>query len=366
MAVGFQIEGHSKGRSAEVQAGSSKSRARPNGLVTYQMPFEVENFAPITATAVDGSTNLAIDGTAFAASVVNVHNGIDNVYWTATATSGTWTFNSVTQAFDGTRSIDGSATVNGATAQFDGTTLNPNDYSRFKVRVYISQFNSTGTKALNIQMYDSTNTAVGNPVDILDYISPAIENVWQLADIPLSDFGNLGTDVDRLDIIVVSTQGNPIDFYLDALEFESVGGREFFIRPVNDETTHIHSMEMVFKATDAATRTNDVSPNGFGFGSALPIGVVYKASQATYTPFEYTLTENFDFFRFPGAETGPVIGDGTTAMFKHLLKYDTPVELNPRTGDYLSIRVNDDLSAYGTIYFTASASVLRKPDLTSI
>jgi len=366
MAVGIQIEGHTKGRSAAVQAGESSARVRPNGVVAYTMPYEKPNYTPIFATAEDGTINLAIDGTAFSASVEGVHDGTDTALWTASATSGTWTFNSSAQAYDGTQSIDGTSTTNGAVARFDGTTLNPNDYSKFKVHVYISQFNSTGTKAVNIQMYNSSNVAVGSSVNILDYILPSVEDVWQLADIPLSDFGNLGTDVDRLDIQVVNTQGNPIDFYLDALEFVSVGGREFFIRPVNNEVTMINKLEMSFLATDSATRTNDIDPSGFGFGSAISNGMVFRSTQVTYTPFEYTLTRNFDFYVFPGADVGHVKGDGTTAMFKHKLEYPTPIELNPKTGDYLSMRVNDDLSSYGEIYFAASGTILRKPDLESL
>lgn len=366
MAVGFNIEGHTRGITAAVQRGDTVARERPNGLVVYSSPYEIPNYTPITAVDVDGLSNLGIDGTVFAASELNVHNGTDAVYWAATATTGSWVFNSIDQAFTGTKSISGVSTVDGDTARFDGTIFNPNNYISLNFRVYISQFNSTGTKSVNVQLYTSSNTATGGTVNLLEYVLPSQEGVWQLASVPLSAFGDLGTDVARLDIVVGNTQGNPIDFYLDDIQFISGGGREFRISPVDNEVCSIYTLDLVVLSTDTTTRINDINPVGFLFGAALTEGIVFKTNQINYRPFSYTLTRNFDLITFPGGSTSGVYGDGTTAMLKFTLTYPDPVELNPKTGDSLSIIVNDDLSSYGEIYFQASASTLRKPDLTSI
>ena len=366
MAIGFQIEGHSKGRSAAVQEGGSVGRYRPNGLITYQMPYETGNYTPIIATDEDGNIDLAIDGTTYAAVVENIHNGTDNTYWTASATVGTWTFDSVAQAYDGTKSIDGTGTTDGDIARFDGTTINPNSYTKFQAKLYFTSFPSVGNKALNVQFYNSSNVAVGNSINMYDYVNTSLLNTWQIVEIPLSDFDGLEEDVDRMDLTVVNTQGSPVDFYLDGIDLESKGGREFFLTPVKDEVTHITSLELSFVATSASTRNNDIDPTGFGFGSALTKGMIFKTNQTNYDQFSYTLTQNSDFFTFPGAEISHLYGDGTTAMFKFKLKYDTPLELNPNTRDYLSITVQDNLSSYGTIKFLGAGNILRRPDLTSI
>lgn len=367
MAVNFEITGGGSSLTADVVDGGIPSRSRPNGLVVYTTPYEVDNYEAITGADVDGNTNLAINGTAYAATVENIHNGIDNAYWTSSATTGTWTFNSATQAHSGTNSISGVATVGGDVARFDApASIDSADYEFMIGWIYITSLGTGGgTKALNVQVYNSSDVALGNTVNIYDYVNLAQLNVWQKFEIPLSDFGSLGNDLDRMDLLVVNTSGQAVDFYLDDWTIESVGGREFFIKPTNSELTHITKLEFTIAATDATTRDNDLNPIGFGFGSALTNGLKFKRNQTGYPVVDYDIMNNLQMLSFPGAKLEWLIGDGTTAAVKFSLNYPVALELNNLNNDYLSITVADNLSSNISITFTAVAHTVRKPDLTS-
>ena len=168
MSAKFEITGGGRNKTASVVQGGTPNRDRPTGLVVYSDDYEVRNYEGIFATDIDGNTNLAIDGTAYPAQEDNIHNGIDNAYWTASATSGTWTFNSATQAHTGTNSISGTATVNGNVARFDrASSIDPTDYIRLEGWIYISSAGTGGgTKALNVQLYNSSNVALNGAVNI--------------------------------------------------------------------------------------------------------------------------------------------------------------------------------------------------------
>lgn len=367
MAVNMNITGGGQNKTATVFEGGTPNRFRPTGLVTYTEPFEITNYEGIFATDADGNNNLAIDGTAFPALEDGVHNGGDTAYWTPTASVGTWDFASGTQANTGSASISGTATTNGATARFDrASSIDPADYVRLEGFIYIdSEGTGGGTKALNIQLYDSANTPLNGVINIYDYITLSNTGVWQQFQIPLSVFGDIGNDVDRLDLIVTNTSGQPVDFYLDDIMFSSQGGREFFIRPFGGELTKVYALELVITATDSTTRDNDVNPLGFGFGSSLTQGIVFKRNQVGYPEQAFPLLTNLSMLSFPGADMTFLVGDGTTAAMKLRLPYNVPLELNNLNDDYLSLIVQDDLSSNISITFSAVAATVRKPDLTS-
>ena len=67
----------------------------------------------------------------------HIHNGIDNAYWTASALSGTWDFNSATQMNTGDFSVDATATINNDTALFsDATTTDMSGFTAMTGFIY--------------------------------------------------------------------------------------------------------------------------------------------------------------------------------------------------------------------------------------
>ena len=369
MSARVLVGGNGKHSYADMIEGGTGSRQRPNGLAVYSNPYEVETYAQTYAVDTDGSPSMNIDGTAFPANTDNIHNGTDTAYWTASATVGTWTFNSAAQAFSGTLSIDGTATVNGDIAQFDrATSIDPADYIRLKGAAYISGSGTGGgTKALTIQFYNSSNVAVGSSVNLYNYINTATLNSWQEFVIPLSDFGNIGNDVDRLDLTVINTSGQPIDFYLDELYVEGSGGRTFKILPINNELTRIYELEMTVVDQHGGTAATafDLTPTNFGWISALTEGLEFSRDASPFEPVSFTINNNIDFITLPGVHLIPEFADATNGVFKVKFSYSVPLELNPLTNDCIAFTVRDDLSGITSLTFGASATVIRKPDLTS-
>lgn len=76
-----------------------------NGLVVYSVPYRQETSRFIPAVNDENGINMAVDGS-FGGTPDGVHDGTDNVQWTATVDSGTkWTVDSTDQANTGTKSI---------------------------------------------------------------------------------------------------------------------------------------------------------------------------------------------------------------------------------------------------------------------
>lgn len=364
MSISVNIGGNGRTAHATIIEGGSDSRKRPVGLAVYTEKYDVEYFQPVEASDIDGSVSLNIDGTAFPADTDNVHNGIDTVYWTASATAGTWVFNSVTQAHTGTNSIDGTATVNGSIARFDrASSINPSDYEFLSGWVYISAAaTGGGTKSLNVQLYNSANAAIGASVDIYNYVDTTTLNTWLEFKIPMVAFGtNLGNDLDRLDLVIINTAGQPFDFYLDDLQFTEVGGRAYTIRADQGTHTNVYALELTFLDNTTVVGTNQLNPLGFGFGSALAAGLLFRMQVGAVLTLEKSLKTNADILSFPGAELNFLAGNGTTAIMKATLPFRVPVELNHTIDDYLRITVRDDLSGLLDLKFAAATTLIYDP-----
>lgn len=363
------IGGNGRHTYADLVEGSRGARTRPSGLSVYTTDYEVETYFQTYAIDEDGSIFMNIDGTAYPTAEENIHNGTDTAYWTASATSGTWTFNSVTQAFDGSQSIDGTATTNGAIAQFDkASSVDPTQYILFQGALYISGTGTGGgTKALTVQFYNSSNVAVGSAINLYDYITVDSQNTWQVFSIPLSVFGTLGNDIDRMDLQVINTSGQPIDFYIDALKFVGSGGRVFTLSPIENQLTKIYELEMTYEGAHGATAATafDLTTTEFGWISGLTEGLEFSRQISGFDTRSITLNTNVDFAIIPGFKFEPVFADGTNGVMKAKFIYSKPLELNPLTGDKIIFVVKDDLSSITTLTFGASATVVRKPDLTS-
>ena len=70
----------------------------------------------------DGSANMAIDGR-FTTTPDLVHDGLDSTGWTASAVSGTWTFNSTTHAFQGLATVTDYTALSGDNVVINGTDI---------------------------------------------------------------------------------------------------------------------------------------------------------------------------------------------------------------------------------------------------
>ena len=82
-----------------------------NALVVHTDELRHFDNAPHFFTNDTYGAEMAQDASA-TGTPINVHDGIDSVYWTATSIAGTFVFDSSDQAQDGFNSIDCSASLN--------------------------------------------------------------------------------------------------------------------------------------------------------------------------------------------------------------------------------------------------------------
>jgi hypothetical protein len=295
--------------------------------------------------------------------LINIHNGIDNVYWTASSIVGgaNWDFNSNAQAHTGTYSIDATKTKNGDVAQFaKGSNQNLTGYVSLIGWIYITGWPTTGTKEVQIVGWDVGVGLVGNIVDIGDYVNSAIFNTWQKFIIPLSDMGLTGQ---TLDAIRIRTRdigaGVPPNYYLDDIQIQETGlPIEYVVEPDVGTWLRIDQINIVMADALTTTLTDasmwNLSYNKFLGVSELSVGLFYQQ----YHNGKVTLTSSFhnilDFLEMPNTNILNTGCDGTNTWFSLSQIFASPVLLKSETTDKLVFSIRDDMS--GLLRFRMSVS----------
>jgi len=298
---------------------------------------------------------------------VNIHNGIDNVYWTGSAISGTWTFNSAAQAHAGAQSIDATATQNNQTAQIAaGAGQSLAGYVSLSGWIYITGWSFIGTKAVNIFGWDTGTTAmVGTSVNIGDYVDTTTFNTWQQFVIPLGDMALTGLTIDAIRIVTINTGGGPApNYYLDDVQIEQTGTPlDYFIRPSLGTWLHVDTVQIsiadaytgivtVAGATENATMAGIPYDTLLGV-PALTNGITYQLVQGGTVTETGIIRQLSDWLQRPNSELINTISDGTNTCFTIRHVFPHPVILKPEGLDRLRILINDDLS--GLLLFRIAA-----------
>lgn len=332
-------------------AGVKNTREYGNGLKVYAFdgnPLELgqRNFTNETY----GS---ALNQNATATGTPDqVHDGIDSVLWTASAISGTWTFNSTAQAHTGTNSIDGTATVNGSIAEIDkGSNLTIGNYSNITGWIYISAWSTSGTKQVNIYGWDTTGaTAVSDLVDIGNYVNITTTGVWQQFSIPFADLNFTASTLDAVRIQVVDIGGGQApNFYLDDIQFEETGGSIIFtVAPDPGEKWWVKGLNYVLVDAYAGTVTGGTMPSipytGFLGVGTLTNGTLVRRIQFGEVKFSSTTIDLIDYI-VTGAPKKILSGsDGTNTWVRLEADFTYPVLLDGDRGDRYEIVINDDLT----------------------
>lgn len=288
---------------------------------------------------------------------VEVHNGTDNAYWTGSAITGTWTFDTTDQAHAGTKSVDGTATLNNSIAQFaKGSDQALGAYVAITGWIYITGWSAQGTKEVLIQGYDVGVGYVGNSVNIGDYINTGIFGSWQQFAIPLADMGLAGATIDALRITVVEL-GPTIapNFYIDDLQIEETGtSLEYTVKPNKGTWYHVERIKIVMAdaytgIVDVADATENATMPGIPYNtllgeSALTIGVIYQRWHDSVAVDSFTIKQLSDWLQFPGSQLVNVISDGTNTFLSVEAIFNEPAVLKSENLDQLSVIIQEDLT----------------------
>lgn len=344
MPVKFRIEGGGDGPVAHVV---DHERHDP-GLVTYTHPLDHYAYSVVPLASADYGVNMAINPAVVTPTTTLVHNGLDNVAWTAAAvTGGGFDFTSTAQAFDGTKSIDATVSANNDIAGFTAPApVNPTDFSALTFAIYITGFPTSGTKDVTIQMFNG-GAAVGNEVSIKPYVNTQTFNTWLIANIPISDFGL--TQVTQFDEIRIKTidsgRGDPPDYYLDKIELVQTttgsGVANYRFEPNFGEDFALLRLR-VFAYNTSKTAAN---PTEFFGLPALAGGFELILRNRSRVLLSLIARDVWDLIRAPNANVQTDADGSTGATF--LVDFDIPIEhmlLNGSEGTFIEVRVKDDLS----------------------
>ena len=336
------------------------SDGEPNALVVatreLKERFPVDEPFTNTTYGIDMNQDATVGGTP-----EKIHNGTDNMLWTASAIAGTWDFASTTEAHTGTKSIDATATVNNDTAEFDkGSTVDLSGYVELSGWIYITSWSTLGTKRVDVYGWDGA-TVVGVTVDIGDYVNTALLDTWQQFRIPLTDMGLSAAVIQYIRVTSIDVgPGLPIDYYLDDLQFEETGGAIVYeVAPDPGTWLRVAALSVVFVNDVASTLADATMPNiayNSYLGESAAVGVIYQ--RVTLDELVTAVFKGIgDWLVLPNTFIASNMSDGTNTQITLQFNFNTPVRLKAEESEKLRIIINDDLSGLTKMQVWATGTV---------
>lgn len=291
-----------------------------------------------------------------------VHNGTDDVLWTASTIVGTdFTFNSTDQNHTGGGSksiLSDSPALNDTFQIAKGSDLSLTGSTALSFWVYVD----SGWGFLDeMQVYGwdtGAGTQVGTAVNISDYITPGNNDVWQEALIALEDMSLVGETLDALRFTMSSAFfGAPV-VYFDDIQFESAGSPIVYtVEPEKSTHYFVNSIRLFLADALDSTLLNASMKNldytAFLGVASLPIGVTFRYFFNGKIINSFTIQNLGDALALPGV-TIDAGGDGTNTWLAVDMVPTEPLFLNAYNSDKLTLTINDDLT--DLLKFTAYAS----------
>jgi len=357
------------GRKAEVADGEEE-----NALIVATRPLKTLRnsfrFFLNPIYGADMNQNASFGGTP-----IKIHNGIDDVLWTASAIAGSWTFNSTDQAHTGSNSIDATATINNATCQIaKGSSQSLIGYTAITGWIYITGW--TINSQVLLYGWEVGVGNVGNNVDLADYINTEELGTWQEFAVDLHDLGLSEATIDAVRFQTIRGTSAP-NYYLDDIQIEETGEPlDYIIQP--EPGTWLHVNEFTISMADAHTGITTVADasenatlpnfpyNQFLGLSALPIGWIYKRVTEDGTDFSITFRKMLDILQLPGSTMVSWGGDGTNSWYVIRVIATVPTILKPEEAGQLIITLNDDITGLLHFRVTAGCSIEHRKEHTHI
>jgi hypothetical protein len=353
MSLKVEITGAMSGNgtgSVEIYNPTIDGRDGKPGLLVYNEERLQWKQRTILFLGEDGSRNMNVDGTT-SGTPENIHNGIDNVYWTAVATIGTWTFNSLEQG-NPTRSIKAVGMSDGDVATISkGSDLDFSGFEAVSGQIYITKVNVANNE-LNLAFFDD-GLPIGNAIDMLDYVDSGTLDAWHQFIVPKADFGILSQDVDACTISIVRTVGAAPGFYIDNLKIEESAGVAFTARPASNKTFEYSRIELYFEDALASTLADGTMPfiniNGI-LGITPAVGFSLQRFENREAQISLSFNNVSDmmsatFYRFDSGS------DGTNTYLKLAADLSNNSKLVQKNDDRHVITINGDFT--GLLNFRA-------------
>ena len=341
MSVKSQIIGNTKEVASVVNHNDSG-----NGLLCYTHPYDHYQYGVNFLS--NPTYGKALNQNPTQETIVStlVHDGEDTPAWTAANFSGNgFDFNSTEEAHTGSRSVDGTNATNNETASFTSpVAVNVSGISYFRFFIFITSFSTSGTKDIIISAYDAGLLA-STELSIKNYTDTTLFDTWQQVDIPVADFQFTSATFDSIRFRVVDiSRGSPPNFYLDDMELISVTGGdqvfEYTWRPEYDEEYYLTSLRFA----SLTTGKTDLDSSLFFGIPALTTGIELVLRDRNEVFMALDARDLFDIISWGDVYLG---ADGSNNNVTILCEFRIPMghfKVSGKTGQYLSLRVRDDLS----------------------
>jgi len=360
VGVKSYITDQATGKSAEVVLNHKTER---QGLVTATFPLRTFENSILFFTNSDYGVDMNIDAST-GGTPEPIHDGTDSVIWTASdiVGGGKTTFNSTNQAYAGTKSIKvDNAPVDDVFQLTKASALDCTGYVSLTMWVYVDK----DWKARDyVELYGwdtAAGSQVGTSVNLTNYFSYNVYDVWQKITIPLTDMGalSLSTTLDAFRVKQTAKEGKAPKYYLDTIQFEQTGTPvTYSLKP--DKGTWLHVKTFTISVADAlaSTLADATMPNlayNKLLGETLTSGVTYQRTQNDEVQFSQTVLGLLGFLQLP--RTAYSCGsDGTNTWLTLSVEHIEPLVLKEENDDTLSWTISEDLS--GLLHFRITAGCL--------
>ena len=284
---------------------------------------------------------------------IEIHDGIDNVYWTATdiVGGGKTTFNSTDQnhTTGGTKSIKNDNSPVGDIFQIDkGSDQDLTGYISISMWVYVDKDWKLGD-AVDIYGWETTGgTQVGNKVDLSDYFVYDDYDTWHKINIPLIDMGLVGETIDSIRIEQEAAERKAPKYYLDDIQIEETGTPIIFtLKPTLGTWLRVKSLQIVVADDFVSTIANGTMPSipyDNLLGVALNSGINYKRIENGIVISSATISKFVDFMTLSNAKITGSGGDLTNTWLALNVQFNEEVILKSENEDKMTLTINDDLS----------------------
>ena len=277
-----------------------------------------------------------------------IHNGGTSVEWTGSAIAGIWNF-----ADGGKVSLtSGNNNDEASFAEETPTTIDMSSFTTLTGKINLTIYNSTNN-SLNVA-FDNAGTAVGNSVDLNDYIDTGLIGTEQNFVIPKADLGLTTQLIDGFTIILARIGGSKPTITFDDIRLEETGGSAVF-KSTTPIGTKFHVTEIRIAIADAfsgiITGSTTTYPTMIGLSydqilgvATLANGIVFSRVQNDKTNFSVVFKQLGDFLG-TGSNLINAISDGTNTFITLLVEFPEPIILEGGDGNFLSFTINDNLSS---------------------
>lgn len=293
---------------------------------------------------------------------LDIHDGTDNVYWTASNVIGIFDFASTVQNHTpaGTKSIDFSGN-DGDIFQITGPSLLlTDDYVAITGWVYLTSW-TIGESKLELVPFNTTKgLEVGSRVDIGGYVDTGELNVWQQFVIQRSASTGLGVEFDSFRFII--TGSPPVKLptgFMDDVRLQEVGGAVFSIKPPAGKKFLADGTQIIMQApvdpryTPISTETLMIPVHDFKnfFGAILDGGISFQRVQNGVITRSDSFHDSVELFQIPEATCTFKGFDPNTELstISVWLPNISSTTIDGDTNDEIRLNFSDDFSAFGLL-----------------